>query len=130
MAIVRRSSAQIRRDLPRILEEFAKHKRPSEEEIERQAAEDGDAWQEGDFENATLVYPPPKPEQVKAVRERLGLTQADFAHRFGFRLDTLQQYEQGRRTPSGPAATLLRVIAANPDAVTSALRQPFPDAAE
>lgn len=130
MPIVRRSSADIKKDLPRLLADLARRRPSTEEEIARHAAEDGTTWQEGDFENATLVYPPPRPEQVKAVRERLGLTQAEFSHRFGFRLDTLQQYEQGRRTPSGPAATLLRVIAANPDAVASALRQPFPDAAE
>jgi hypothetical protein len=37
-------------------------------------------------------------------------------------LDTVQQYEQGRRRPSGPASTLLRVIEADPEAVVRALR--------
>jgi len=50
----------------------------------------------------------------------MGLSQAQFARRFGFTIDTLQQYEQGRRAPSGPAATLLRVIEADPDAVQRA----------
>jgi putative transcriptional regulator len=50
------------------------------------------------------------------------LTQTQFAGRFGFTLDTVQQYEQGRRRPSGPALTLLRVIEADPDAVVRALR--------
>lgn len=125
MPIVRRSSKDIERDLPRLLAELAKRPRPSEEEIERHAAEDGTTWQQGDFDDAVVVYPPPKPDQVKAVRRRLGLSQAQFAHRFGFRVDTIQQYEQGRRVPSGPAATLLRVIAADPDAVTRALRHPL-----
>jgi putative transcriptional regulator len=40
---------------------------------------------------------------------------------FGFSVDTVQQYEQGRRVPSGPASTLLRVIAAEPEAVLRAL---------
>jgi putative transcriptional regulator len=40
---------------------------------------------------------------------------------FGFSVDTVQQYEQGRRVPSGPASTLLRVIAAEPEAVIRAL---------
>jgi putative transcriptional regulator len=59
---------------------------------------------------------------VRALRTRLGLSQSQFALRFGFTIDTLQQYEQGRRTPSGPASTLLRVIDADPEAVIRALR--------
>ena len=109
--------------------ELAARPRPTEEEIERQATEDGDAWTDEDFKRAVIVYPAPKPDDVKTVRQHLGLTRSEFAHRFGFRLDTLQQYETGRRVPSGPAATLLRVIAADPDAVTRALRQPFATAA-
>jgi putative transcriptional regulator len=70
---------------------------------------------------AEPVYPPPSPAQVRALRVKLGLSQAQFARRFGFTLDTLQQYEQGRRRPSGPASTLLRVIEADPDAVVRAL---------
>jgi putative transcriptional regulator len=52
----------------------------------------------------------------------LGLSQAQFARRFGFTLDTVQQYEQGRRRPSGPESTLLRVIEADPEAVVRAPR--------
>jgi len=70
---------------------------------------------------AEPVYPPPSADQVRALRARLGLSQAQFARRFGFTLDTIQQYEQGRRSPSGPATTLLRVIEADPDAVVRAL---------
>ena len=114
----------------KLLAEFAARPRPSEEEIERQATEDDDAWTDEDVKRAVIVYPAPKPDEVKTVRQHLGLTQAEFAYRFGFRLDTLQQYEQGRRVPSGPAATLLRVIAADPDAVTRALRRPFQAAAK
>jgi putative transcriptional regulator len=50
------------------------------------------------------------------------LSQVQFARRFGFTLDTAQQDEQGRRRPSGPASTLLRVIEANPEAVVRAPR--------
>ena len=56
------------------------------------------------------------------LRAILGLSQAQFACRFGFTLDTVQQYEEGRRCPSGPASTLFRVIEANPEAVVCALR--------
>jgi putative transcriptional regulator len=51
----------------------------------------------------------------------LGLSQAQFARCFGFTLDTIQQYEQGRRHPSGPASNLRRVIKADTDAVVRAL---------
>jgi putative transcriptional regulator len=95
--------------------------RPSEAEIDREAAEDGDAWSDEELARAVLVYPPPTAEQVKAMRHRLGLSQVQFARRFGFTVDTVQQYEQGRRVPSGPASTLLRVIASDPDAVVRAL---------
>ena len=47
---------------------------------------------------------------MRALRARLNLSQSEFAQRFGFTIDTLQQYEQGRRVPSGPASTLLRAI--------------------
>lgn len=119
MPIVRRRSADIDHD--RLSAELAVRPRPSEAEIDRQAAEDGDAWTEQDLANAVLVYPPPTPEQVKALRGRLGLSQVKFARRLGFTVDTVQQYEQGRRVPSGPASTLLRVIASDPEAVMRAL---------
>jgi putative transcriptional regulator len=94
----------------------------SEEEIDAQAIEDGDAWTDEELADAEPVYLPPSPNQVRALRARLGLTQAQFARRFGFTLDTVQQYEQGRRRPSGAASTLLRVIEADPEAVVRALR--------
>jgi len=74
-----------------------------------------------EWEERPRFDPPPSPEQVRMLRKKLGLSQAQFARRFGFTLDTVQQYEQGRRRPSGPASTLLRVIAADPDAVVRAL---------
>jgi putative transcriptional regulator len=60
-------------------------------------------------------------EDVRALRTRLGLSQEAFARRFGFSVDAVRQYESHRRTPTGPARTLLRVIAREPDAVTRAL---------
>ena len=63
----------------------------------------------------------PDEVDVKAIREKLGISQAEFAVRFGFSLPTLRNWEQGRRFPDGPARTLLKVIDANPDAVNSAL---------
>ena len=119
MAIVRINAADI--DRAKILEEVAALQPVSEEQIEAWAAEDGDAWTDEDFARAHVVYPPPSAEEVRALRERLSLSQKQFADRFGFRVETIQQYEQGRRAPSGPATTLLRVIAADPEAVQRAL---------
>jgi putative transcriptional regulator len=119
MPIVRRTRAEI--DAAKLLAKLAARSRPSEDEIEAQATEDGDAWTEEELPEAEPTDPPPSPERLRALRARLGLTQAQFARRFGFSLDTVQQYEQGRRRPSGPASTLLRVIEADPEAVVRAL---------
>jgi putative transcriptional regulator len=121
MPIVRRTRADI--DALKLLAELAARPRPSEAEIEAQAIEDGDAWTEQELAEAEPVYPPFSPEEVRALRKRLGLSQAQFARCFGFTLDTIQLYEQGRRRPSGPASSLLRVVAADPEAVMRALRQ-------
>ncbi len=61
------------------------------------------------------------PVDVKAVRRRLGKSQAEFARMIGVSIATLQNWEQGRRRPDGPARALLRVAAANPEAVAAAL---------
>src|SRR5262249_8802354 len=58
---------------------------------------------------------------VPMIRERLGLSQAQFAGRFGIPLSTLQDWEQGRRKPEGPARVLLLVIKNEPKAVQRAL---------
>src|SRR5439155_26582757 len=58
---------------------------------------------------------------VKAVRRRLGKSQAEFARMIGVSVATLRNWEQGRRRPEGPARALLRVAAANPEAVAAAL---------
>ncbi len=95
--------------------------RPAEAEIARHAVGDGDAWTGADLAQAAVKRPPHTPVQIRALRARLGFSQAQFAHHFGFNIDTLQQYEQGRRVPTGPAATLLRAIDAEPEAIMRAL---------
>jgi putative transcriptional regulator len=59
---------------------------------------------------------------VRATRKQLGLSQAEFAARFGFQPTTLRNWEQGRTRPDGPARVLLAVIARHPEAVEDALR--------
>jgi len=63
----------------------------------------------------------PEEVDVAAIRKRLGLSQGEFAARFGFKLDAVQNWEQGRRRPEGPARALLRVIEREPAAVLRAL---------
>ena len=58
---------------------------------------------------------------VKAIRHGLGKSQAEFARMIGVSVSTLQNWEQGRRRPDGPARALLRVAAVNPEAVAAAL---------
>lgn len=58
--------------------------------------------------------------QVVEVRHALGLTQTRFAGLLGVSVDTLQNWEQGRRRPTGAACVLLRVAARNPEAVLAA----------
>lgn len=62
-----------------------------------------------------------KPQDVKAVRASLVASQSEFALMIGVSVATLQNWEQGRRTPDGPALALLRVAARNPKAVAEAL---------
>jgi putative transcriptional regulator len=90
--------------------EFAGRPMPSEAEINRHAAEDDSAWTEEDIANAVVVYPPLTAEQVRAIRAKMGLSQLQFAMKFDFGINTLQQYEQGRHLPSGPASSLLRKV--------------------
>lgn len=63
----------------------------------------------------------PEEVDVAAIRKRLGLSQGEFAARFGFKLDALQNWEQGRRRPDGAARAFLRVIEREPEAVRRAL---------
>ena len=58
--------------------------------------------------------------QVVEARRALGLSQAKFAGLLGVSVDTLQNWEQGRRQPTGAACVLLRIAARNPGAVLAA----------
>ncbi len=60
---------------------------------------------------------------VGAVRAEYGLSQAKFAAMLGISVRTLQNWEQGRRHPQGPARVLLRVAARHPRAILDTNRQ-------
>ena len=59
---------------------------------------------------------------VRRLRERLGFSQAEFAARISVSLDTLRNWEQGKRRPTGAAKALLRVLDRAPEAALAALR--------
>jgi putative transcriptional regulator len=59
---------------------------------------------------------------VKSVRAKFGVSQAEFAAMLGISVRTLENWEQGRRTPKGPARVLLRVAAAHPEMVWETVR--------
>ena len=63
----------------------------------------------------------PQEIAVKEIRTKLGMTQLEFASRFGFSIKTLQQWEQKQRVPEGPTRAYLLVIDRDPDAVQRAL---------
>lgn len=64
-----------------------------------------------------------RPADVKSIREKLKASQMEFALMIGVSVATLRNWEQGRRTPDGPALALLRVAAGNPRAVAEALHK-------
>ncbi|WP_245903662.1 helix-turn-helix domain-containing protein [Humitalea rosea] len=81
----------------------------TETDIQRHAAED-DAASAQD----AAAY-------TRRVRRRTGLTQAAFAARIGVPLDTVRNWEQGKRLPAGPAKALLKILDRAPEAALSAL---------
>ena len=76
----------------------------------------------GEIILSETVYHVPPETDVRALRETLGLSQADFAALFGFNVRSLQDWEQGRRRPEIPIRAYLAVIQRDPQAVIRALR--------
>ncbi|PUA27735.1 MAG: transcriptional regulator [Cellvibrio sp. 79] len=63
-------------------------------------------------------YPDP---EVKAIRDRLGVSQEKFASLLGVSKRTVENWEQGRRHPTGAARSLLRIVEADPEHALRAL---------
>lgn len=61
------------------------------------------------------------PVDVRAIRERFGKSQAEFARMIGVSVAMVQDWEHDRRRPEGPAYALLKMAAANPEFVSAAL---------
>jgi putative transcriptional regulator len=60
---------------------------------------------------------------VRIIRERTNLSQSEFAQLIGVSVKTLQNWEQDRRRPTGPAAALLSIIAHDPAMAIKAIHQ-------
>jgi len=65
----------------------------------------------------------PEALNVKAIREKTGMSQQSFCATFGISLGTLRHWEQGLRTPRGAARVLLKVVEQNPQAVIKAINE-------
>ena len=61
-------------------------------------------------------------DYARGIRARSGLTQAEFAARIGVPLETVRNWEQGKRSPRGPARALLKLIDKAPDVAFAILR--------
>jgi putative transcriptional regulator len=84
------------------------------------SARNARAWARGEVTEGFVVHVPER-VNVKAVRKKLGLTQHQFAQRFGFGYDAVRDWEAGRRQPERAARVLLTVIAYDPEVVRKAL---------
>jgi putative transcriptional regulator len=86
-----------------------------------ESLKEANAWARGEDVPGMRVHIP-EAYDTRKIRKRMKLSQAQFAKRFGFSLDSIQNWEQGRRVPDGAARTLLLVISQEPKAVERALR--------
>ncbi len=64
-----------------------------------------------------IIEHKPKSIDVKAIREKTGMSQQKFCSTFGISIGTLRHWEQGLRVPRGPARVLLKVVQHNPEAI-------------
>jgi len=63
-----------------------------------------------------------RPGDIQKARKQLGLSQDQFADAFGVSASTLRKWEQGQRSPTGAARTLMKIIEREPKAVVRALK--------
>ena len=104
----------------------APKKRPNENTVGQEiitSLKEAIAWAGGKNIPAGVTTVDVPTIDVRKLRSKLGLTQSQFAAKFGFQPATLRNWEQGRTRPDGPARVLLTVIARHPDAVEDALRR-------
>src|SRR5258708_3580445 len=102
---------------PRAVKPHAVKPRPAAGRRIIEGLEQAVAWTRGnnDRVRVTLVQVPET--DVRKVRRKMGLSQSQFATRFGFPPATLRNWEQGRARPDAPTRVLLAVIAKHPETV-------------
>ena len=81
------------------------------------------AWTRGENDNVRVTLVQVPNVDVREVRTKMGLSQAQFATKFGFPPATLRNWEQGRARPDAPTRVLLAVIAKHPEAVEDVLQK-------
>ena len=80
-------------------------------------------WSQGHKEQGRTTQVLLPTIDIRQIRAKMGLTQEQFALRFGFPQATLRNWEQGRSRPDTPARVLLAVIAKHPEAVMDVLEK-------
>lgn len=96
-------------------------KRPTVGERIIEGLEQAVAWSHGEHGRARVTLVQVPDVDVRDVRLRMGLSQAQFATKFGFPPATLRNWEQGRARPDASTRVLLAVIAKHPSAVEDVL---------
>ncbi len=86
----------------------------------RRGLEQAVDYARGEAKEGTYRAHVPAIVDVRAIRTKLGMTQEEFAARFGFSVNTLRHWEQGKRQPEGPTRAYLIVIDRAPKAVQKA----------
>jgi putative transcriptional regulator len=81
------------------------------------------AWSRGTNKRVRVTVVDAPEVDVRKVRRQMGLSQSQFATKFGLPPATLRNWEQGRSTPDAPTRVLLAVIAKHPEAVEDVLRK-------
>lgn len=81
------------------------------------------AWTRGENDKVRVTLAPVPEVDVREVRTKMGLSQAQFATKFGLPPATLRNWEQGRSRPDASTRVLLAVIAKHPEAVEDVLRR-------
>jgi putative transcriptional regulator len=96
-------------------------KRPTVGERIVEGLEQAVAWTRGENDRVRVTLVQVPDVDVRGVRRRMGLSQAQFATKFGFPPATLRNWEQGRSHPDAPTRVLLAVIARRPELVEDVL---------
>ncbi len=98
---------------------MSKHKEMTGEELGEKLLQSVREMKAGKAVRATLVAP----NEVAAARLKTGLSQSQFAQVLRISARTLQEWEQGRRKPSGAAQALIQIAFKHPEVITESLRQ-------